>query len=118
MAQAKKRKVQVDETAQAEPPVRPLYLLTLALPRDRREKIIGDFTEEYRELIPRFGMRRANFFLWVRVIQELWPLIIKGWEKAKKLWKWLIVVGVGKLLMGTGLGPFLMDLIHSFPRLK
>lgn len=103
------KRTELREAVNVEPPVRPLYLLALALPRADREKMIGDLTEEYHELIPRFGVRRANLYLWVRVTKELWPLILKGWEKVKKIWKWLIAVG----LFGTGFGSSILDLIHK-----
>ncbi len=70
------------------PPEAAEYLLYLFLPREDRVAMFGDLEEEYRkELLPKFGVRDAQFLYWCKVGRSIVP-VISG-AIGRILW-WLI----------------------------
>ena len=70
------------------PPEAAEYLLYLFLPREDRVAMFGDLEEEYRkELLPKFGVRGAQFLYWCKVGRSIVP-VISG-AIGRILW-WLI----------------------------
>jgi hypothetical protein len=58
------------------PPEAAEYLLYLFLSREDREAMFGDLEEEYRtELLPKFGVRGAQFWYWCKVCRSIVPVL-------------------------------------------
>lgn len=64
------------------PPKFAEYLLYLFLTRRERVHLIGDLTEEYVEVLHKFGVRKAKFWFYQQVFYSLQPLI---WRSLSKL---------------------------------
>jgi hypothetical protein len=63
------------------PPVLPQALLHLLLPVDRRESVVGDLLEEYRDSrVPSMGRFRANRWYWKQVfglwLRAYWAFVV------------------------------------------
>jgi len=63
------------------PPVLPQALLHLLLPVERRESVVGDLLEEYRDSrVPSMGLFRANLWYWKQVfgfwLRDYWAFVV------------------------------------------
>ena len=63
------------------PPVLPQALLHLLLPVERRESVVGDLLEEYRDSrVPSMGRFRANLWYWQQVfgfwLRAYWAFVV------------------------------------------
>lgn len=52
------------------------YLLYF-LPKKERDPLLGDLEEEYHEVYPKFGRRKARIWYYGQVVQSFWPLIVR-----------------------------------------
>ncbi|HEY0738868.1 MAG TPA: permease prefix domain 2-containing transporter [Herpetosiphonaceae bacterium] len=73
------------------PPKFAEYLLRF-VPKQKREYVLGDLEEEYREIYDRNGKKHANVWYWWQVVRSFWPYII---STIKKVVGWGIVGWVG-----------------------
>jgi hypothetical protein len=60
--------------SEPEPPRRAEFLLWF-LPRDQRNDVLGDLSEDYQLVLGRFGKRWANLWYWGKVILEVGPFL-------------------------------------------
>ncbi len=71
------------------------YLLYVFLPKHRRDNLLGDLAEEYRNVYQRFGSGPARAFYYSQVFRSLWPLIAALVQKALK---WGILGWIGQTI--------------------
>ena len=58
------------------------FVMRLLLPRENREAIIGDLTEEAEGICERFGPKHAQIFWWCEVAKSVGPLL---WRSVQRL---------------------------------
>lgn len=56
------------------PPRRAEYMLWF-LPRQQRDDVLGDLSEDYLLVLERFGERKANLWYWGKVLLEVGPFL-------------------------------------------
>lgn len=67
------------------PPKFAEYLLYLFLTKSERVHLVGDLTEEYADVIEKFGPKKANVWCYTQVYQSLKPLIWRSLSKLRLL---------------------------------
>ena len=63
------------------PPVLGEYLLYFLLTKAERVYLIGDLTEEYEQVLIKFGKRAAVWWYYKQVFDSLWPLLSRTLRK-------------------------------------
>lgn len=67
--------VPLENTAYEQPPEFAEYLLYFLLTKSERVNLIGDLTEEYKQILSKFGIKKARYWYFKQVFDSLWPLI-------------------------------------------
>ncbi|MEX0921312.1 MAG: hypothetical protein WDZ84_00920 [Rhodovibrionaceae bacterium] len=66
----RKRDVSGSDIISSHPPCRAEFLVSLVLPHDRVDDVLGDLRETYsKTIVPRFGSKGAHVWYWVQLLQ-------------------------------------------------
>ncbi len=96
-----------DTSTQSSPPKFPTSFLNWALPKNLREPILGDLSEEYIQHISRENTATANLWYWHQALKTSFLFIFKGKRvmskkpKKKVLITALILFSTGSLFYGN-----------------
>jgi hypothetical protein len=63
------------------PPCFGEYLLYFLLTKAERVYLIGDLTEEYEQVLHKFGKRAATWWYYKQVLESIWPLLSRTLRK-------------------------------------